>query len=177
MLDGLSGKPVVLNLDNYVDYKKQVSMIRLATENDLGAIISMAFRFHQASPYQGTQIDFEKVVEALRSYIVGNLREKVVLLLVDFLDHPRGILVGQVTDTLFGYDRQAIELMWWVDEDYRGKESLKLIEAYEDWALRVGAKIVHLALLNTKHKEKLEKLYSRKGYVETETSFVKYLGV
>jgi hypothetical protein len=82
------------------------------------------------------------------------------------------MIIGFCDSLPFSSDRVAAELAWWVDEDKRGsRDSLLLFKAYEDWALRVGAKIKQMAMLDD--VTNLAAFYEKQGYRPAERSYIK----
>jgi len=151
-------------------------MIRLATASDILEIERLCLEFYRASPYRDIPESTEKVAEEISKFLFGDPTETIILLLVDSLGHPRGILAGGMSSVPFSNHKVAFESVWFVEEGFRGKESLTLLDVFEYWAKKNKANMVVMNLLNTGLKERLTKFYERKGYTECETSFAKYLG-
>jgi GNAT superfamily N-acetyltransferase len=66
------------------------------------------------------------------------------------------------------------ETFWFVDPAHRGA-GLKLLDAFEAWAMNRGAKRIVLVHLVQLAPEVLRRLYLRKGYQEIEVHFIKSL--
>lgn len=150
-------------------------MIRIATEDDVEHIKRMSYRFYEASPYAGFEIDEDKVYEMIVGVLQAPKNEKIVLLSCQ--PEPVGMVVGLSNEFLFNRKTIAVELMWWMDPEYRkGKDSIKLVEAYEYWAKNIAkADLLQLSLLTTEQAPQIEKFYSRRGYRLSEKSFFKEL--
>ena len=130
----------------------------------------MARAFHEASPYNGLEFSEEKCNGLFQSYLAGDKKSLVIILAVD--EGPYGMIIGLSDSLPFSLDRVAMELAWWVDEDKRGsRDSLLLFKAYEDWALRVGAKIKQMAMLDD--VTNLAAFYEKQGYRPAERSYIK----
>lgn len=88
-----------------------------------------------------------------------------------------GIIVGQLyfSHPLVQFSKIATELFWYVEPDYRGKNSFGLMDKYEEWAREVGATHITMSLLNNEYKEKLDRIYQAKGYKPLETQYMKVL--
>lgn len=87
-------------------------------------------------------------------------------------ERPRGVLMASAFDHPFGQVRAADESMWWVDPAYRGFGSLKMIDAYEDWARSkgcIGAAMTEFC------DHPVGAIYKRKGYGPLETKYFKPL--
>lgn len=154
-------------------------MLKLADAGDYPHIIRMARAFHQASPYADLEFSEEKCEQMFRLYLAGDKRELVIILAVPEAKEPSvqregpfGMIVGFANSIPFSNEKVAAELAWWVDEDKRGtKDSLLLFKAYEDWAVRIGAKVSQMAMLD--EVTNLSKFYVKQGYAPAERSYVK----
>lgn len=147
-------------------------MLRLATIEDYGEVLRMARAFHKSSPY--SEITFsEDVCSALfDQYLLGDKTGLIIILSVD--ESPYGMVIGHCAAPPFSTEKVASEVAWWVDEDHRGsKDSILLLKAYEDWALRVGASVCQVAMLDD--VTDLQRFYQRQGYHPAERSFIKEL--
>lgn len=71
-------------------------------------------------------------------------------------------------------DTMAAETFWFVREDFRGGTvAMRLMHAYEHWAMSKGAKVIFMTLLNHLTPVELRSVYERCGYREIETHFMK----
>jgi GNAT superfamily N-acetyltransferase len=144
--------------------------LRLATVQDYGDIIRMAKSFHEKSPYSQMEFSEDRCEELFRAYLEGDKRSLIIILAVD--KRPFGMIIGHCAELPFSDDRVSSEVAWWVDEDKRGhKDSVLLMKAYQDWALRVGARMTQMAMLDD--VTDLDKFYRRQGFVPAERSYVK----
>lgn len=87
------------------------------------------------------------------------------------VERPGGILLAQVGPSLLGPFLASQEIAWWVEPDARGV-GLGMLEEYEQWALRKGAKAIEVKSLAA--FPGTEKIYERIGYERLETSWVKW---
>lgn len=147
-------------------------MLRLATEQDWPEVLRMAHSFYKASPYN--VLDFSEV--SCRSlfdrYLQGDKTDLIIILAA--AESPYGMILGHASPTPFSTLKVASELAWWVDESYRStRDSLLLFKAYEDWAVRIGATICQMAMLD--ESTNLEKFYLKNGYKPAERSYIKEL--
>lgn len=142
--------------------------LKLATEADFPAILDMAMKFAQASPYKDFPIEEEKVAALLQTLLHDKNKTIVVLYIQN--DKPVGMIAGMISEMLFNREMVASELIWWVNPEVRSRKTLSLKEAYEYWAKRVGAKYIQMTNLND---DKITRYYERTGYVLTEKSFLK----
>lgn len=142
--------------------------LKLATVDDVEDVVEMAIKFAKASPYGVFPVEDGK----LRQLVLDLLRDRnkgiIVLYLVE--GKPQGVIAGMLSEMLFSHEPIASELIWWVNPEHRTRKSLKLKEAYEYWAKRVGAKYIQMAELND---EKIARFYQRTGYDLCERSYLK----
>lgn len=66
----------------------------------------------------------------------------------------------------------ATEFFWYVDPAHRGC-GLALLQAFESWAAAAGAVEVRMVNLSHSMPERLEALYTRRGYTKIETHWSK----
>lgn len=133
----------------------------------------MCVSFHVASPYNGIEMEVEKVRQIFDSYLDGDKTEIMCLLLRDEIK-VCGLIVGHVSTLPFSSKKVCGEIVWWVDPEHRKKRgSLLLFQAFEYWGQKVGADF--LQVTNTRGTTDLQKFYERSGYVESEITYVKGL--
>jgi GNAT superfamily N-acetyltransferase len=87
-------------------------------------------------------------------------------------ENGHGMLVGMKRPFIYGVCDTAIELSWWVDEEYRntglGKELLK---AFEDWAKENNCKFMTMVSLD----DHAGHLYEKLGYTLAERTYMKVI--
>jgi GNAT superfamily N-acetyltransferase len=83
-----------------------------------------------------------------------------------------GILGGVKYPDPNSNEIMASEFFWFVRKGYRG-HGLKLLKEFEAWAKEQGATKVIMMHLATLMPEKIKKLYTRMGYEEIETHYLK----
>ena len=132
-------------------------MVRLATWDDLPRLISYISAFHAASPYAelefspgGTRVVLQNLIAHPSSCI--------------FL-HEHGAIAGEISTLRFGRARIAQEIFWWAERD-----GLRLLKAYEDWAMDKGAELIAMMDLSG---NRLGKIYQRRGYQPSENLYLK----
>lgn len=146
-------------------------MLRLATENDVEAVIEMAKRFHDASPYSALEFSPTTSYELFKAYLEGD-KTRLVIILSEQDGKPQGMIIGMAAKPLFSDDLMATEIAWWMNPEYRKtRDSLLLIQAYEDWTKRIGCKMTQVAMLD--EVTNLEKFYTKRGFKRAEQSFIK----
>lgn len=146
--------------------------LALAQLDDVDSLVELAERFHEESENSQT---FD--VEITRDNIVGAIKdqENWLVLILQFKDRPVGMLIAVTVPSLFGPDKLAVELAWYVEPEYRiTKKSLEMIQMYEYWAENLmHVDLVSLSSLGTLNEDRLNKLYTRLGYKKEENTYVK----
>lgn len=152
-----------------------MSLKLVKTIEDRQHIHRFARNFYEVSPYHGKLAYNSLKVDLLLDLAASSAYTQCLPLLYEENGIPCGCLLGVASSTPFSDDLIASELCWWVDEEYRGtKGSFELVLAYEDWAKRVGCKMITMALLSTTNP-KIDTYYRRMGYEKCEVSYVKEL--
>lgn len=146
---------------------------KLATKKDIDQIIPLCQNFHKASPYKDYDFDIPKVQKVIKDLLLDPTRATIILAVNS--GTVIGVIGGAATELLLSQELICTELMWWVEEEYRGTTiGFQLLEAYEYWAKNIArAKIIQVAALDTKHSSQLETYYKSKGYKLSEKAFIK----
>jgi len=147
--------------------------IKHAEIKDLEGLTQCARRFFEYADYaaRGTPLDEDCFKEKVAEYIEDP--NGIVLLLMD-KDRVAGGIAGYVGEWCFNKNiKMAVELFYWVDEEYRGLNSAKLFILYEKYAKACGAVRSVMVSIDTHLKEKVRKLYLRRGYKEYERFYIK----
>ena len=150
--------------------KQQTKFLKLAGPEDWEACVSLTQQMYKHSHWGGTQFSHQKCRRLFDSYLLGDKRTLVIILLCD--PDPYGIIFGVKQELPFSDDSISTELIWWVDEnrkDIRGL--LWLYDAFEDWSKRVGVKYIQSGMLLD--MADLSKFYERRGYKRVEQSYFK----
>jgi GNAT superfamily N-acetyltransferase len=84
-----------------------------------------------------------------------------------------GLLAAQIITPHFSNDRVAMEWLWYVEPEYRGKDSIQLLKAYLYWAFDV-MKCDHatMSTLDSALADKLHKLYTKIGFSKQENTYI-----
>jgi GNAT superfamily N-acetyltransferase len=85
-----------------------------------------------------------------------------------------GLLVGVASEGVYFDDVVASELGWYVQPEYRGRQSLKMLGEFEAWA-RDEAKASYIAMAYTEEMSNLATLYTKLGYQPAEHTYKKAL--
>lgn len=146
-----------------------MSNLKIGGIEDLDTIVEMCERFHENSVYADTDFSYSKVRDTIRTILLGDKTKGICIL------SENGMIIGVVSELLFGTDTISSELAWWVSPEARGtRQALKLIEAYEYWAKNI-AKVSYCQMALLGEEPRLQKLYNRRGYKITEQAFMKEL--
>lgn len=144
--------------------------VRLATEQDLPAVVALGAHFHAFSgdpvPYCHTSAEVS----------ARGLLQMGFILLAERDDAPVGMIGVAVVPLFFNFQHQlAQELMWWVDDDGRGGgAALALLRRAETEARARGAcRLQMIALANS--PDHVTRIYERLGFQRRETAFSKDL--
>lgn len=144
---------------------------RIAEERDKNDIIRMCYNFYEFSEYSKYRnADPQKVKETVEWYLSRPKNEAIVILLCDE-DIPVGMMALMSAPTPFWQGFLASEQVWWVEEDHRGKESLRMVSIAEEWARRSGCTGICMSALDS--NSSVSKIYERKGYKLSELAYLK----
>lgn len=138
--------------------------IKVATEEDLPALVEMAVKFAESTAY-APLTSREKLQDYIQS-LIQTPKDKAIIFIVE----DKGFLVASASEFLVGKILQATELAWWVDPNHRrSKVGKLLLEAFEYWAVKIGAKIKVMSCLD----KSVAKYYEKNGYKLYEKAYFK----
>jgi GNAT superfamily N-acetyltransferase len=139
-------------------------MLKIATLDDLGSIEKMAASFIHTTGY--SELAGGDDISALIQYLIADDASIIILHGED------GFLAGTVSKFPFGPYMVASEVAWWVNEDKRKSNiGTELLDAFEFWAKKIGAEMVHMVSLD----DSVGKFYEKKGYALYERAYMKGL--
>lgn len=145
--------------------------LRLATPEDLEDVLRMAREFHGVSPYSSLEFSSARSYELFKAYLDGD-KTRLIIILSEQDKKPRGMVIGMASEPLFSDDLMATEIAWWMDPEYRrSRDSLLLIDAYQDWTRRIGCSITQVAMLDS--VTDLSGFYKKRGFERAEQSFIR----
>lgn len=86
-----------------------------------------------------------------------------------------GLIIGIVSPLMFDWSvKQSNELAWYVTPDHRdSRVGLELFNSFEKVSINRGVKYINMVSPLSLEAEKLNKLYTRKGYKLQETTWTK----
>lgn len=140
--------------------------IRRATAADYDAMAEMGQHFLNATPYgQCVSASAETLASFTRS--IGGL-DTAILLVADTGDRLVGMVAGWVFPHPFSGQLVASELVWWVEPDARGSVGVRLLQAFETWAVERGATAIQMI---APEGSSIGTLYERRGYRRVEALY------
>ena len=112
----------------------------------------------------------DDIVNTVRMFL-----ESGVGFVIDVDGKAVGILAAIMTSVWYSPSTKvAQEMMWWVNEEYRGTiASIKLIKAYENWAREQGAQIIAMCDLVIEGHEPVGTTLNKLGYEMSERTYIK----
>lgn len=138
---------------------------RRATPEDMDAIARMAKSFHAATCYV-SQIPLN--LDSALSSVANFATQPNCIMLVVESDEGKVVGMAAASATRHWFNADHIvgqEHFWWVDEEARGSGAgLRLIEALEEWATKIGCHSFCMATTANLTPEALAKFYKRRGY-------------
>ncbi|NTS30662.1 GNAT family N-acetyltransferase [Phyllobacterium sp. BT25] len=141
-------------------------MIRRATMADKFRVLLLAKNFHEAS---GLPIPFNPPYASILFDQFLTAPEKICIVLDR--DGVQGVLAAQVGFLPIAPVRAATEVIWWIEPEYRGRDALHMLAAYEAWAEEQGCSFVNMVGLGSDPLP--AKFYERRGYIAAERHFMK----
>ena len=155
--------------------EKAEPKIRFGRFSDMEGLLELGRQFHEYAELGKWGMGYERVLFA--DVLVGFMtNENCCLIVADVEGKVVGTIAG-MTIPWFMDIRQinAQEMWWYVDPEFRGTVGPELLNWFELWAKKRGAKVICLAGFYEKRLAALERLYGRRGYKPMEVHFVKEL--
>ena len=151
-------------------------MIRLATHDDIPALIECGRRFHaEAGVLDEVGAKFSP--ERLRSTLAG-LVEQYDKACVVVAEKDGAIIGGAAAlayPSFFSDTMSAQELFWWIDPAHRGATTaLRMLWMLEQWAGSAGCQTLTMVAIAIPDSP-ASRIYLRQGFKVLEAHFVKEL--
>ena len=146
-------------------------MIRVAGVPDVDAIVAMAGPFLNYSHFtEYTEIELDDIVFGI-CYLIDN----GIIFVAEKEDEIVGCICGMITNLWFARNTKvAAELGWWVNEEHRGSTaSMRLLQAFENWAKEQGVKAITMSDLVIDGQTPTGQIYKKLGYELVERAHVK----
>lgn len=148
-------------------------MIRPAKMDDADALWDLALRMHAESNYlelEPSEVMFRKFVSAM----IGLNGEQARILVAERDSKLIGFHIGYIANPFWSMDRIGHDAMMYIDQDHRGgMTAMRLIKAFEDWAVQQGAKQIRPGISVGGPIDRVARLYHAAGYQTAGYSFVK----
>lgn len=147
--------------------------IRLATHDDIPALVSMARAFINYGPH-GTLIDITDEQLAVQARVLLDI-PTVSVFVAEMHGDIVAMLIGALTSPWFApHVTMATELAWWVQPEARGTRiAFKLVKMYEGWAHANGAQLVSMSSMEMDTGPNVGNMLQRLGYAKAETTHIK----
>jgi GNAT superfamily N-acetyltransferase len=148
-----------------------MATIRNATEADVDTIVKMARHFIAFAPHAAVaEYDDEDLANAARACMQHGL-----LIVAEQDNEIIGMLLGIVSGLWFApRTLWASELAWWVEPAARGGTAgIRLVTAFQNWALKQGAKVVAMSSLHLDHDTRVGNVLERMGFEQSEHTYIK----
>lgn len=146
--------------------------IRKATQDDFDNIMIMCLRLRNESPrYSHLGFNVEKL-----SNLVSKLIEDGSVFVAQKKKFIIGMISGTICEHLFSLDKFVCDLTVYIDPKHRGgMTAIKLIRAYEKWAVDLGISEIVLGVSTGINAERTVSLYKKLGYYLSGYSLIKYI--
>jgi GNAT superfamily N-acetyltransferase len=153
-------------------------MIRPARSTDLNRVVRLLEHsrggagFDQAEAMTGFHFAFDPVYAA-RLFTSHVMLPNRLCLVLEVDGAAQGVLMASADPHPFGPVRLAQETVWWIEPEHRGRDAVRMLDAYEDWAREQDCNFSGMVGMGA--VPDVGKLYHRRGYRTAETHFLKAL--
>lgn len=139
-------------------------MVRYATVDDRPAILRLLKGAHGVAA-----LSFPFSAPHISLMLDAHMADGLVLV----TGKPaQGVLMAMTFEHPFGAGKWAKETVWYIAPQARGRSAMRMLAAYEAWAIEQGCSAIGMASLASND---VSSLYVRRGYTPAETHFVKFL--
>ena len=148
-------------------------MIRLATADDMDALLEMGRNFVAATVEDSMGFD----AESLKGTMLALIDSDDGALFVAEGDGLIGMIGGILYPAYFNKGQKTgQELFWWVEPQSRGgKDAVQLMRALMQWAQEAGAGTFSMLSIEPLRIDSVERLYLRNGFKPLERTYMKVL--
>jgi len=144
-------------------------LIRIATLDDIPAIVALGSRSMVDGPYAGKAKDNPEQSARLARYIIEGVGR---VFLWELNGHACGIMALILFDHHFTADKTVQELIWYVEPEHRRSSAgLDLYIEAKKWAREMGAKFLQFSAPT----EQVGQMYVRDGFDKMEVLYQKEL--
>jgi N-acetylglutamate synthase-like GNAT family acetyltransferase len=145
-------------------------VIREARIDEADRIVEMGRKFFLSGPYSKQLEDNPESFLAFTRGLIQNPAAKV-LVAEDAQGLVIGVLAMIVSTHYLSGEMVGVELIWYVEPEYRGQASLELFWAAEKEAKKMGA----VRMQFTAPNEKVGEIYKRLHYTQLEVGYQRSL--
>jgi hypothetical protein len=151
--------------------------IRQATLDDRPALCELSKELYEASPYARTPFNHDHIWTNLTTWLTSDKNERIAIVVVAEGGEIAGFILGFTVPAVFNTFKIAYELAWWTSPNHTKRNiAIKLVEAYEWWAQKVGCSYVSMArFYDHPAAKKIDEKLEERGYKPTEKVFMKAL--
>jgi len=143
--------------------------VRLAIIEDFPAVCRMARDFHQCTEYRSIEFD-----DASCFLLFQDALDKGMVFVAENAQVTGFILGLPFPCPLNRMKTMVSELAWWVDPEYRNTSAgIRLLQTLERAAKAYGSISLTMICLESLEPEKIQGIYERIGYNQTERSFMR----
>ena len=148
-------------------------MIRKATPQDAPEIARLGAIFHQQARWDEVPYNETDCATALTQL----METPIFLCYVAEQDDTIVGMVAAILSPAFFNHLHIIgeELFWWVSDKAPHRTGLRLLDTIEGAARELGCHTMHMKSLHRLNGERMEQLYTKRGYRASERLFVKEL--
>ena len=140
-------------------------MIRSATQEDALEIAMMLSSLHAQTTMNVLEHDLAVSSAAISGFVGSGQFVQVIESNGDI----KGAFIGLLVPSWFGKDKIAVDLAWYVEEENRGIDSIRLVKNFVQWAKDKGAKQVRPGVSTA--NEAGCSIYRRLGFKDVGASF------
>lgn len=135
-----------------------------ATPSDAASAVELMRQFHEEYGLMG----FPFSPDHARQFFLSHLQSGALAL----IEPGQALFLARVIDHPLGMGRVAVESLWYVAKNRRGKSGIRFLDYYERWAAAMGCVAVNMVSLAANN---VSSIYKRRGYVPAEMHFLKVL--
>lgn len=148
-------------------------MIRRATPHDIPTIAKLGAIFHNEAGWDEIPYSEVDCALALNEFMLSPL-------FLCYVAEQDGAIVGMfaaiLSPAFFNHMHvTGEEIFWWVSDEAPHMTGLRLLNTVEDTARELGCHTFHMKSLAKLNGERMEKLYTKRGYRASERLFIKEL--
>jgi hypothetical protein len=139
-------------------------IVRIATVEDIPAIVEMGRAFHAMSPHKFMGEYMPDAVKAMLAFLIASPDGLVIT-------SDTGAIGGVITRVYFNpLKRMMEEAFWWA-----GKDGKAMRELFEAESKKMGADFCFMSNLENERTPASDRLYRMAGYTPVERRYVKVL--